>query len=116
MTDSELREQNLKLREELLDLKEQLVEKNQRIADLEQQVRKLETGAQDALLFHNGACYERDQQGKPTGDPYCPVCWEREGLRLHLIRTNPAAPYECQNCRAKIRIGEPPPDPRARKR
>lgn len=114
MTDSDLREQNLKLREELLGLKEQLVEKNQRIAELESQLRERESDA--TLIFHEGACYERDEHGKPTGDPYCPVCWEREGLRLHLIRTTPSAPHECQNCRAKIRIGESPPDPLARKR
>lgn len=116
MTDADLREQNLKLREELLELKEQLMEKNQRIAALEQQVREMEVGARDALMFHNGACYERDAQGNPTGDPYCPVCWEREGLRLHLIPTTPSLPHECQNCRAKIRVGDAAPDDRRRKR
>jgi hypothetical protein len=116
MTESELREQNLQLREELLGLKEQLMEKNQRIADLERQVRDLEMRAKDALIFHKGACYEPDEQGNPTGDPYCPVCWEREGLRLHLIPTTPSLPHECQNCRAKIRVGEAPPEDRRGRR
>ena len=104
MGDLELREQNVRLREENLSLREQLLEQQKRIDELESRVRELESQSAEALIFHNSACYEKDEQGQPAGAPYCPVCWEREGLRLHLIPSGPSSAYECQNCRAQVRV------------
>ena len=51
----------------------------------------------------NGAYYELDSEGKPSGDPYCMNCWERSHELAHL--SVPRFANEecvCPRCKSKF--------------
>lgn len=68
---------------QIADLKLELQSKDERIRELE---KKLAQRAQ--LVRHNEMYCMVGEDGKPTGDPYCPRCFEAEDKLIHLVHRN----------------------------
>lgn len=66
------------------DLKEELLKKDEKIRELEKKLSHKST-----LARHNELYFETDNAGKPTGDPYCPKCFESEQKSIHLTTHSP---------------------------
>ena len=76
----------------LTDAREELAAKDAEIAALKKQFqRSAET------VEVKGFKYDKGQDGKPKGKPYCPVC-EQRGQLHHLTRI--AGKDFCPNCKA----------------
>lgn len=71
--------------------------KDDTIRDLE---RKLALKSQ--LVRQNELYFDTDDKGEPTGDPYCPNCFEVTNLGVHLVSRRPGfyepGPFTCPNC------------------
>ena len=66
---------------ELVEVQETLVEKDKRIAELEDAFQN-----KDALVRQYDAYYATDDNGQPTGVPFCLRCWENEHKKRQLVR------------------------------
>jgi hypothetical protein len=65
---------------DLTELHEILVAKDARIAELEEAFESKGT-----LVRQNDAFYTIDEDGKPTGPPYCFRCWENDHKKRQLV-------------------------------
>lgn len=66
----------------LVDVQETLASKDARIAELEAAF-----AAKDKLVRQHDAYYRINEEGNPTGDPYCLRCWEVEHHQRHLVHS-----------------------------
>ena len=65
---------------ELIEVQETLVEREKKILALEESFLK-----KDSLLRQYDAYYKADENGKPTGVPYCLRCWESDHQQKQLV-------------------------------
>lgn len=65
---------------ELVEVQEALAEKDKQIAALEDAFHN-----KDSLMRRYDAYYTVDQNGEPTGVPYCLRCWENEHKKRQLV-------------------------------
>jgi hypothetical protein len=59
--------------------------------------------AKDTVKLYHNAYYSLDEQGKPTGDPYCQRCWEVDHCLLHMIVQRQET--YCPECKTKCTAG-----------
>ena len=88
----------LESKEALQDAKEERLALKQQISDLEGRLR------QRANLFdERGRLYELDEEGNRSRDPYCNLCYVKEGKLYRMHRRNGheyvRAHYWCDNCK-----------------
>jgi hypothetical protein len=79
---------------ELVEVQDTLIEKDKKIADLEEAFQ-----SKDKLVRQNDAYYKADENGEPSGLPFCLRCWEND----HRIRQLVSAPKDrfmhvCTTC------------------
>jgi hypothetical protein len=77
------------------DIQDIVREKDERIKDLENLLE-----LKSKLIRHEGKHYEIDENGNPTGDPYCSNCWESKDKRIHL--NDFGGIHICPSCSSKI--------------
>lgn len=68
---------------ELIEVQETLAGKDKKIAELEDAFHK-----KDSLVRQYDAYYTADENGKPTGVPYCLRCWGNDHKQRQLVRTS----------------------------
>jgi hypothetical protein len=64
----------------LVDVQETVAAKDARIAELEEAF-----SAKNSLVRQNDAYYRVDEEGKPTGIPYCLRCWDVDHQQRQLV-------------------------------
>lgn len=65
---------------ELVEVQEALAEKDKKIAELEDAFQN-----KNSLVRRYDAYYTADENGEPTGVPYCLRCWENEHKKRQLV-------------------------------
>jgi hypothetical protein len=75
---------------ELVEVQETLIEKDKRIAELEEAFQN-----RDSLVRRYDAYYAANENGEPTGVPYCLRCWENEHKKRQLV-------HESKNYRIRV--------------
>ena len=85
----------------LADAKIATTEVQNIIDDKERQIKKLEDALElkSKLLRHEDAYYVINNNGNPSGDPYCSHCWEVEKKPVHLYFVPHYA--ICSHCQTK---------------
>jgi hypothetical protein len=81
------------LKMEAADVREPRVQKDAGIAELAALELK------PILVRQNDGYYEKDENGNPRGDSFCPRCWELDHRALHLARADHNSNY-CPTCKA----------------
>jgi len=66
----------------LIELQDTIKEKDDEIAHLRDAFSQKED-----VIKHNDAYYKKDEDGKPTGEPYCLYCWDNEQRLRYLVQT-----------------------------
>ncbi len=82
----------LKAKQEILDNRETIQEKDNRISELENKLK-----FKEKLVRQNGKYYEKDESGKPTGEPYCSRCWDLEKTPIYLTQIEEDY-FRCPEC------------------
>lgn len=74
----------------LADAKIAIAEVQDALRDKEAEIERLKKALElkAELVRHNDAYYETDNNGNPTGAPYCSHCFERNHVAVH-INQNP---------------------------
>jgi len=90
----ELYKQILDLQGEALEIQEQLLEKTKRIKELEEALV-----IKQKIAFVDSAYFETNAEGNPTGDPYCPRCYDIDKKLCHL--NSLGGNMQCPNCHIK---------------
>lgn len=99
----EAQEKIMELREAMLSIHEENIQLKNKLAKLEEQLRmSSEMQFKKPFYFKSG-----DDQ------PFCPLCWEKDKMPIHLIGPYGAAGgtyYKCNHCKTsyKIKGGGPP--------
>lgn len=101
----ELYEKILKLQNDIKKLKqknigyqEKIIRKDDKIKELEEKLKLKEN-----LIFKNQVYYKSNKKGEPIGEPYCPICWDKDNNLIHLSPYRGSEFYYiCNNCNAKI--------------
>lgn len=75
---------------ELVEVQETLIEKDKRISELEEAFQN-----RDSLVRRYDAYYTANDNGEPTGVPYCLRCWENEHKKRQLV-------HESKNYRIRV--------------
>jgi hypothetical protein len=86
---AELRLQLAEIISALADAKIQVVDLRDTITLKDAQLTALEQAfaAKDTLVRHYDAFYRVDQEGKPTGNPYCLRCWDVDHRQSPLVES-----------------------------
>ena len=66
---------------ELSEVQESLIEKDKRIAELDEAFQ-----SKDLLVRDRDAYYITDEDGNPTGVPFCLRCWENDHKKRQLVQ------------------------------
>ena len=90
---ADLNEALADLKMALIDAKDELASKDYEIAKLKEQFRH-----RAELVEYKGFRYDKTKDGKPKGNPYCPVCEQKLGLLFHLTRI--LGKDSCPHCKA----------------
>ncbi len=102
---AELKLQIAELINSLADTKISITEIQKIIEEKDNEIAKLKKGLelQSKLVRHNEVYYEVDDTGKPTGDPYCPYCYEVDHTAVHIYE-NPDNRNQCicPSCKNKL--------------
>ena len=94
----------------LLEAKEALQEAKERERELLDQIKALQAAidAASQLEDDNGFLFRLDERGERIGEPYCNLCYVREGklyrLRYRPSRSNFPARHTCDNCEKTVRV------------
>ena len=85
----------------LIEARDDLTTKDAEIERLKKQLqRKAE------LIEHGGFSYDKGKDGKPKGDPYCPVCLAKDELLIRLTRPpHGTTSSRCPNPSCNMKIG-----------
>jgi ribosomal protein S27AE len=51
------------------------------------------------LIYHDGLYHVRNSEGLPTGEPYCPACWDAKRLAIHVTWQKFGDGYTCGHCK-----------------
>jgi hypothetical protein len=82
----------------LTDARSEATEKDAEIARLLKLHRRL---ADDTIELFGYRYRKSDKRDGPAGNPFCPVCLQKEGVLLELADTTlPGRPLKCPNCNA----------------
>lgn len=81
----------------LADAKILLSEVQGEIGERDKRIKELEEAFQskDELVKHRDGYYLLDQSGNPTGEAFCPRCWEVNHMRYHLYSHKAGAACLC---------------------
>ena len=97
---------------EALDLMEQLQQKDKLIAELKKTLE-----LKEKLRRFGSVYFNVDKDGEATGLPYCPKCFEVDGIACHMIYGVPTYyQFGCPTCKLSMgsssipRIGELKPE------
>ena len=84
----------------MADVKIALTDAKLKISELESQIMQIKRHSADFIKI-DGFSYDKDEAGQSTGDPYCPVCEQREGmiLKLHQNINLSRHPWYCGACK-----------------
>lgn len=84
----------------LSDIKLALTEAREELASKEAEINALKKQfhRSSEMVEKKGFKYNKGEDGKPRGKPYCPVCEQRSGQFYHLARI--AGKDICPNCKA----------------
>lgn len=103
--DSTLEKAELKLKiaeliESLADAKVSVTELQEIIQEKDKRIKELESSLENKpnLVRHWGKYFETDENGNPTGDPYCSNCWDSNSKLIHLNRIGSI--YTCGTCQS----------------
>jgi rubrerythrin len=81
----------------LTDARAEAIEKDEKIERLESLHRRLA----DQTVERHGYRYRKDLAGNPTGNPFCPVCFEKAGILIETVDTLMSGlPQQCPSCKA----------------
>jgi hypothetical protein len=89
----------------IADLKNALVEAKSEVNTKDEEAIKLRETLKRfrETIEVNGYCYDKKEDGKPIGQPYCPVCIAKGGYMFHLTRLpDVGRPQVCPNCKARF--------------
>lgn len=83
---AEMKLKMAELMSSLADTKMALVDIQDLAHEKDAEIERLEEGMRlkDVLIRHSDAYYEKDQEGSPTGDPYCSRCYEVDHIAVHI--------------------------------
>jgi len=98
----EAQEKIMEYRETILALQEENISLKQKLKDLEE---KLNTSVK--LVFKDSLYYTENDS-----IPFCPHCWERDKLAIHLKGPDAVEGYkvwDCPKCKENFPIGKKPP-------
>ncbi len=94
----------------LADAKMALVEIQETINEKDSEINSLKDSLQTKLLLirHNDSYYEKDENGKASGQPYCSLCLEKNNLNVH-INQNPKQRNMsiCPSCKSEFTLQRP---------
>jgi hypothetical protein len=80
-----------------------LVEIEERVREKDKEIERLNEALENRnkVAKVNDAFYDLDDQGRPTGEPYCMSCYETRKKLVHLARTGPRThdPKMCPTCK-----------------
>jgi len=98
---SELKARLVDVVEELSEARLVLMETQQHIRDRDAEIERLRAAfkLKDEVVRHMDAYFSKSADGKPTGDPYCMYCFERDGLLYHLTEDMRFHHRTCPNCK-----------------
>ncbi|MGC9419878.1 MAG: hypothetical protein ACP5EN_12990 [Rhodovulum sp.] len=86
----------------LLDAKQALQEAKQNEWELQNTISQLEQRLEEQGKYRDkdGLLFALDDEGKEVGDPFCNLCFVREGKRYRMRFNNFAGGngYQCDNC------------------
>jgi regulator of replication initiation timing len=86
-------------------LKSQAAEKDQKIKELEEAFQ-----SKDSLVRERDCLYDMGLDGRPTGEPYCMHCWEREHKKYHLHKSTKTPDVsQCSHCKNEYWMGSGKP-------
>lgn len=111
-TDGSLEKAKYKLK--IVELINNLSEVNLAYFDLVELIKKKEEENEELrnklnfskkLILVNEAYFEINENGEPTGNPYCTNCWESSKSPIHLKTAKPSFMKECPSCGAKYHSG-----------
>ncbi len=90
----------LEAQEKIIELREACLEFQEEIAELKKQIEKLES----ALAFKKKLTFKSPYYFAEGDEiPYCALCWEKEGVAIHIESVGGAhgGPGQrfCRNCR-----------------
>ncbi|MEG3619256.1 hypothetical protein V5T82_12380 [Magnetovibrio sp. PR-2] len=77
---------------QVAELKTDHIRKDELIHELE---KRLET--RETLVRHNEMYFRADENGNPTGDPFCPRCYEADDKLIHLVHFS-RSKLMCREC------------------
>ncbi len=72
----------MEAKEQLLEAKEELRKKDEEIKSLKENFSNMG----ESLIDEDGFLYDKDENGKKTGRPYCPHCHGTQGKLIRLQR------------------------------
>ncbi len=76
---------------ELAEVQDALSTRDKRIAELEEAFQ-----VKDSMVRYRDGYYHTDENGKPTGRPYCLRCWENDHKKRQLVHD--AKEYRLRIC------------------
>jgi hypothetical protein len=76
----------------LTDAKGELASKDAEIEKLTKALRRVAD-----LVEYQGYKYDKTDDGKPKGAPYCPVCEQQKGMLIHIAKVLHAK--QCPSCK-----------------
>lgn len=98
----------LEAQEKIMALREACIGLEDEVHDLNQKIRVLEEALRfkEEIVFRAPFYFCKDDQA-----PYCPRCWEKDRLGIHLcpeIGEGPICIRQCPECKAKFKIKNMP--------
>jgi hypothetical protein len=89
------------LMESLAEAKIQIVEVQEIIREKDSKIAELERAFEikSKLVRSGDAYYEVNEEDKPSGDPFCPNCWEVNHKAIHLNSRFPPIDKFCPACK-----------------
>ena len=85
----------------LADAKIAAAEVNEIIREKDDRIKELEAAFafKSKIVRYRDAYYQTTEEGIPSGDPYCPNCWETSKRAVHLYYIYPNE--ICPNCKTQ---------------
>ena len=111
ISDAEFKLKIADLVERVLELREALQDAQERESDLRNKITDLQLKLNQRSNFkdENGQLFEIDEARKKVGEPYCNLCFVKEGkllrMRHHSPKPGKSEHYMCDNCKTLIVTG-----------
>lgn len=100
------KEQFIDLRSFVVDMKEEIINLREENRVLKEEARRVieQQGFLDSLIEVDGYLYDKDEEFRPVGYPYCPICLRVEHGPFKMLRISQQVSV-CPNCKQKFRAG-----------